>query len=252
MMSIFGPDGRKIFSSGDPAMDQSSLETFLFAYDEGFRLREEHGKRILFIGTEGSPFPIPLVKDGGIWRFDTAAGLDLVVSRRIGSNELNAVGGCMAYVEAQREYAKKAHDGKAAGAYARRFASTPGRQDGLYWEAAEFEESSPLGGLAALAAEDGYRRSESKPLPFYGYFYRILTAQGKNAVGGPRDYLADGELRGGFGLIAFPAEYGNSGVMTFIVNHDGVVRKKDLGPDTAKIVAGVSAFDPDPAWTEVR
>ena len=169
--------------------------------------------------------------------------------RRIGRNELSTITVCNTFVEAQKEYARKPHDGRPAGAYAQRFASTPGKQDGLFWKTEESEEPSPLGELAAQAAAEGYKRSGGGPVPFHGYYFRMLTAQGKDADGGALNYVKDGEMRGGFALIALPAEYGKSGVMTFIVNQDGKVRQKDLGPDTAKLAAEIKEFDPDPSWT---
>ncbi len=251
LSAIFGPEGEKILSSGDPVMDQNATQTFVAAYDERAQLSEENGNRVLLIGNEEWPFPIPLVKDGARWRFDTEAGADEVRFRRIGRNELNTIEACRAYAAAQQEYAKKAHDGKAAGVYAQKFASTPGKQDGLYWQVGASEEPSPLGDLFAKAAALGYQ-SGDKPVPFYGYYFRILTSQGNNAKGGARDYMKQGEMRGGFALIAVPAEYGNSGIMTFWVNQDGVVFQKDLGADTEKVAASISAFDPDQTWTEVQ
>jgi hypothetical protein len=252
LMAIFGPDGEKILSSGDPVMDQNAVQTFIAAYDERAQLSEEIGRRILMVGNEEWPFAIPLIKDGAKWRFDAEAGADEVFYRRIGHNELNTIDACRSYVAAQQEYAKKAHDGRKAGAYALKFPSTPGKQDGLYWEAKASEDPSPLGDLIAKSAALGYHGSGDKPMPFYGYYFRILTAQGKNAEGGARDYLKQGEMRGGFALIAVPAEYGNSGIMTFMVNQDGIVFQKDLGADTTKTAAAISAFDPDPTWIRVQ
>ena len=252
LSAIFGPEGERILSSGDPVMDQNSVQTFVAAYDERAQLSEENGKRVLLIGNEEWPFPIPLISDGTIWRFDAEAGVNEVLFRRIGRNELTTIEVCRTFVEMQREYAKRAHDGNAAGAYAQRFASTPGKQDGLYWETGASEDPSPMGEFVAEAAASGYHSPGDKPVPFHGYYFRILTAQGKNAEGGARDYLVGGGMRGGFALVAVPAEYGNSGIMSFIVNQGGVVFEKDLGPDTAKVAAGISAFDPDPTWNQVQ
>jgi len=246
--AIFGPDAQKVLASGDPVMDRRSVEVFLAAYEERAQLTNENDKRTLLIGNEEWPFPIPLVKENWKWRFDTAAGVKEVLFRRIGRNELSTITACRTFVEAQKEYAKKPHDGKPAGAYAQKFASTPGKQDGLYWKNEESQEPSPLGELAAQAAAEGYRRSGDQPVPFHGYYFRMLTAQGKNADGGARNYLKDGEMREGFSLIALPAEYGSSGIVTFIVNQDGIVREKDLGPNTAQIAAQITKFDPDSSW----
>lgn len=252
LSAIFAPEGQKILSSGDPVMDQNLIQVFLTAYDERAQLSAEEGKRILLIGNEEWPFPIPLIQEGASWRFDAESGADEVLFRRIGRNELSTIEVCRTIVQAQQDYAKEAHDGRAAGAYSQKFASTAGKHDGLYWQTGESEAPSPLGGFTARAEAEGYRRSEDKPVPFHGYYFRILTAQGKNAEGGARDYLKQGEMRGGFALIAVPAEYGNSGIMTFIVNQDGAVFQKDLGPDTAKLAAGIAAFDPDPTWNKVQ
>ena len=252
LSAIFGPEGEAILSSGDPVMDRNAAQTFVLAYDQRAQLSEENGKRVLLIGNEEWPFPIPVIKDGSSWRFDAEAGADEVLYRRIGRNELNTLEACRAYVAAQQEYAGKAHDGKKAGAYAQKFASAPGKQDGLYWPTEAPAEPSPLGDLIAKAAALGYKSPGDTPVPFHGYYFRILTAQGKSAEGGARDYLKQGEMRGGFALIAVPAEYGNSGIMTFIVNQDGAIFQKDLGLDTAKVAAGISAFDPDPTWTRLQ
>ncbi len=252
LKAIFGPDGHRILASGDPVMDQVSVQKFLAAYDERARLVKENDKRLLLVGKEEWPFPIPLIKDGKNWRFDTAAGETEVRCRRIGCNELSTIAVCRTFVEAQKEYAKKSHDGHADGAYAQRFASTPGKQDGLYWKTGPLEDPSPLGELVARAAAEGYHRPWDKPVPFHGYYFRILTAEGPNTYGGPRNYLQNGEMRGGFALIAAPAEYGYSGVMTFIVNHDGVVSEKDFGPGTAKIAAEITAYNPDATWNWVE
>jgi hypothetical protein len=253
LLALFGPDGKKVLDSGDPVMDQRNREVFLVAYAERAALKAiGPNRRVLYIGHEDWPLPIPLVKEGNAWRFDTAAGVQEVLYRRIGRNELNTIDVAQVYVEAQQEYSAQAHDGKPAGAYAQRFASTPGKHDGLYWKSSDPEELSPLGEFAAEAAAQGYRSTDEQPTPFHGYFYRILTAQGKSAMGGERSYLVNGEMRNGFALIAYPAAYRVSGVMTFAVDQDGIVYQKDLGAETPKIAADVSRFDPDSSWHKVE
>lgn len=252
MTAIFGPEAQKIVASGDPTMDQRAVEVFLAAYAERAQITGENGKYTLLIGNEEWPFPIPLVKEHWKWRFDTAAGVEEVLFRRIGRNELSTIAACRTFVQAQKEYAKKPRDGRPAGAYAQRLASTPGKQDGLFWKTDGSQEPSPLGEFAAQAAAEGYRRSNEGPTPFHGYYFRILTAQGKNAEGGARNYLKDDEMRGGFALLAFPAEYGSSGIMTFAVNQGGIVRQKDIGPETASVAAEIKEFDPDATWTIVE
>ena len=206
----------------------------------------------LVVGDEEWPFPIPLVNVRGGWYFDTDAGREEILSRRIGRNELRAIDLCLAYVWAQEEYAKEPRDGKLAGLYAQRFRSTPGRQDGLYWETGPEERESPFGDLVARAEAEGYDVDKSSSEPFAGYYFRVLTAQGPAAKGGARSYIVDGEMSGGFGLIAYPAEYDRGGIMTFIVNQDGVVYQKDLGEDTIKVASELNVYDPDSTWAEVK
>ena len=205
------------------------------------------------IGDEQWPFPIPLVKVGGGWEFDTDAGRDEILSRRIGRNELQVIDLCRAYVLMQEEYASQPRDGKVAGLYAQKLRSAPGRQDGLYWKVGPEERTSPLGDLVAQAAAEGYDEDKSpSQQPFSGYHFRVLTAQGPAAKGGARSYIVNGEMSGGFALIAYPADYGQGGIMTFIVNQDGVVYQKDLGEDTPKAAPTLDAFNPDDTWTEVK
>jgi hypothetical protein len=251
VVAIFGPAGREIISTGDKVQDRATGERFIKAYDEMNKLEKEtDSKVILVLGNEEWPFPIPIVKEGESWRFDTKAGKEELLNRRIGRNELDTIQTCLAYVDAQREYALKDQDGDGLLAYAQKFWSTKGKKDGLYWEAKEGEEQSPMGPLAAQAVREGYtgRKPGDKPKPYHGYYYRILKAQGKNAPGGAYDYVVKGKMIGGFGLVAYPSEYGASGVMTFIVNHDGVVYQKDLGVGTAKIASAMTKFDPDQTW----
>jgi Protein of unknown function (DUF2950) len=254
LLTIFGSEGQKILSSGDPVMDRRDREVFLVAYSERAALKTvDSTHRLLYVGYEDWPFPVPLIKEGQAWRFDTSAGSQEILYRRVGANELNTIRVCEVFVEAQQDYAATAHDDKPASLYAQKFSSTPGKQDGLYWKSDDPDDLSPLGELAAEAASDGYRSADAgQPTPFQGYFFRILTSQGKAANRGARSYIVDGEMRNGFAMIAFPAAYGASGVMTFIVNQDGVVYQKDLGSDTAKLAAEISQFDPDSGWTKVK
>jgi hypothetical protein len=203
---------------------------------------------VLVIGREDWPFPIPLVRKDGTWRFDTAAGRAEILYRRIGRNELNAIETALAYVDAQQEYAEQGVAGN--GVYAQRVVSRPGTKDGLYWPAQSGADESPLGELAASAAAEGYRAGQQRA-PYHGYYYKVLTRQGPNAPGGAMDYVVRGRMIGGFALVAYPAEYRNSGVMTFLVNHQGNVYEKDLGPNTARVAAGMTAFNPDNSWRRV-
>jgi hypothetical protein len=252
ILGVLGPDAQRIVSSGDPVADQAARERFASALAEGHKLELEGDDRaILIIGDDEYPFPIPLVKQGQDWRFDTEAGEDEILNRRIGSNELHAIESMKAYVEAQREYASEDRDGRGP-QYARRLLSQEGQRDGLYWDASDEEDISPLGPLVADAQSEGYAGSDGgAPRPFHGYLFRILQAQGASASGGAAEYVVNDRMIGGFGLIAVPAEYGNSGVMTFLVNSDGEVFEKDLGPETGKLAAEMLAFDPDASWTKV-
>jgi Protein of unknown function (DUF2950) len=252
MLAVLGPDGQAIVSSGDPVADGNTREKFVAAYDTKHSIElEGNGTQTLILGDDNWPFPIPLVNNAGKWQFDTKQGLDEILSRRIGRNELATIQVARAYVEAQNEYAELDPAGLGRGVYAQRIVSRPGKKDGLYWPTAEGEPGSPLGDLAAQASAEGYKAGE-KPIPFHGYYYRILTRQGADAPGGAYDYLVKGKLKGGFALIAVPAEYGNSGIMTFMVNQDGTVLQKDLGPNTTKLAAKIEAFVPDGGWTKAE
>ena len=248
ILKVLGPDGKPIVSSGDPVADSNIRQDFVSAYNAKHAIEMEgDGTRTLIIGNDDWPFPIPLVNKAGQWQFDTKAGLDEILRRRIGRNELSAIQVSLAYVQAQNEYASLNPAGLGRGVYAQRIVSRPGKKDGLYWPTAAGEEPSPLGDLAAQAAAEGYGTG-STPIPYHGYYYRILTRQGATASGGAYDYLAKGKMIGGFALIAYPAEYGNSGIMTFIVNQDGTVFQKDLGDRTEKIARRIETFDPDAKW----
>ena len=248
--ALFGPGSEALVSSGDPVADKAGREKFTAMYEKKNRLDTgEAGKAVLMLGEEEWPFPIPLAKKDGAWLFDTAQGKDEMLARRIGRNELDVIQVCMAYVDAQREYALADRDGDGILAYAGKFASEPGKKDGLYWETKEGEPPSPLGGLVVAAQAKGYKKSDKEaPAPYRGYFYRILEAQGPDAPGGAYDYIVRGVMAGGFALVAYPAQYGNSGIMTFIVNHDGVVYQKDLGKNTEKTALKMKCFDPDSTW----
>jgi hypothetical protein len=251
IVAVLGPEGQAIASSGDPVADQNTREKFVAAYDAKHAIEPEgDGTQTLIIGDDNWPFPIPLINNGGKWQFDTKQGLDEILSRRIGKNELSVIEVAQAYVQAQNEYAALDPAGLGRGVYAQRIVSRPGKKDGLYWPTAAGEPPSPLGEFAAQASAEGYKAGKA-PIPFHGYYYRILTRQGAGAPGGAYDYLVNGKMRGGFALVAFPAEYGNSGIMTFMVNHDGSVFEKDLGPKTAKLAHRIDSFSPDQTWTKV-
>lgn len=249
VMRLLGPGSGEIVSSGDAVADATARKRVLEAYDSRHQVVTEGGdKAVLVIGNEEWPFPIPLVRKDGSWQFDTAAGREEILARRIGRNELNTIEACLAFVDAQQEYAEKGVAGN--GVYAQRIVSRPGTKDGLYWPAASEEDESPLGDLAASAAAEGYRAGRQR-MPYHGYYYRVLTRQGPSALGGAIDYVVRGKMIGGFALVAYPAEYGNSGVMTFVVNHQGVVFQKDLGLSTARIAGAMTTFNPDQSWSRV-
>jgi Protein of unknown function (DUF2950) len=251
ILKVLGPDSKPIVNSGDPVADTNIRQNFVTAYDAKHTIEMEgDGTQTLVIGNDDWPFPIPLVNKAGQWQFDTKAGLDEILRRRIGRNELSAIQVSLAYVQAQNEYASLNPAGLGRGVYAQRIVSRPGKKDGLYWPTAAGEEPSPLGDLAAQAAAEGYETG-STPIPYHGYYYRILTRQGATAPGGAYDYLAKGKMIGGFALIAYPAEYGNSGIMTFMVNQDGTVFQKDLGARTEKIARKIETFNPDGDWKKV-
>jgi hypothetical protein len=250
---LLGPGGFEMLRSGDDVADEEDLEAVraLIRTKVAF---EDHSSdcKIALLGEDGWPLPLPLVKQGDRWRFDVEAGKDEILSRRVGRNELHAIATLRACVEAQHEFAALA-TGDATPAFAARWNSTEGRRDGLFWPTGAEEPPSPLGPLVAAAASEGYRRPDSgEPEPFHGYRFRILTAQGAHAPGGARNYVdGEGRLTGGFGFIAWPATWGNSGIKTFLVNHHGIVFERDLGADTETLVAQVTTYDPDPSWHPV-
>lgn len=252
LLQILGPDAETLIKSGDRVADNAARSRFVAAYDTEHKIEQEGAnKAVLVIGEENWPYPIPLVREGSVWRFDTEAGKQEILNRRIGRNELNAIEVCRAYVEAQREYAAQNRQNSGTLEYAMHFMSTPGKHDGLYWQVGSGEEPSPLGPLVAQARAEGYasRAPHSKRQPYHGYFYKILKRQGPHAPGGTMDYVVDGHMTGGFALVAFPARYGDSGVMTFIVNQAGIVYERNLGPDTASIAKSMIEYDPDEGWS---
>ena len=249
LMAIFGPAAKDVLSSGDAVEDRTVRERFVRAYEaKNALVQDGDAKAVLQIGPVDWPFPIPIVKKNQQWSFDTKKGKEELNNRRIGRNELNTIQTCLAYVDAQREYAAKDRDGDGLFEYAQKFLSTPGTKDGLYWEAKPGEEESPFGDLFARATREGYTKTTNKPIPYHGYYFKILKAQGKNATGGAYDYVVKGRMIGGFGMVAYPANYGVSGVMTFVVNHDGIVYEKNLGKDTAKFAQSMKMFNPDKTW----
>jgi Protein of unknown function (DUF2950) len=253
MLAIFGAQAKEILFSGDAVADKQRRARFLAAYDEKNRLATEGENTILIVGKQDWPFPIPLVKKGQGWVFDAEKGKQEILNRRIGENELYTIQVCLAIVDAQREYAMKDRDKNALLEYAQKFASDPGKKNGLYWEAKQGEPQSPLGPIMTRARSEGYQgKASTTPPPYHGYYYRILTAQGKDAAGGAYSYIVKGKMIGGFAVVAYPAEYGNSGVMTFIVNHDGKVFQKNLGNNTASAAKSMKEYDPDSSWTEVK
>ena len=249
--TVLGPDGDDIVSSGDEVADAATRAKFVTAYDAKHTIAMEgDSKAIMVIGPDDFPLPIPIIRKDGQWRFDTAAGREEILFRRIGENELDAIQSVLAYVDAQDEYAAKDRTGAGINTYAQRIISQPEKKDGLYWPTSQGEDPSPLGELIAEATKQGYRVGGGRT-PFHGYYFKILTRQGPAASGGEADYVVNGKMIGGFALVAYPAEYRNSGVMTFIVNHAGTVFQKDLGPNTAQLAERMTSFNPDKSWQAV-
>ena len=246
ILQVLGKDAEDIVESGDDVADAETRQRFVAGYEARHSIKTEGNKKaILILGAEDFPFPIPLINNKHGWEFDTSAGRTEILYRRIGRNELDAIQTSLAYVDAQNEYADKDR-GQGAGVYAQRIISNSGRKDGLFWPASD-GDASPLGELVAQASAEGYKTGEGRT-PYHGYYYRILTQQGPNATGGALNYVVKGKMIGGFALIAWPAEYGNSGVMTFLVNHAGTVYQKDLGGDTTILARRMMSFDPDQTW----
>ena len=247
---LLGPGSEELLSSGDAVADKDDRTSFLAAYTAKNSIALEGDKATLVVGPNDWPMPIPIVKKDGKWVFDGEAGVDELIYRRVGENELGAIDVMYGYVNAQNAYASEGHDGDPAGIYALKLISDEGLQNGLYWPTVEGETPSPAGPFVAAAAAEGYASGAGRT-PYHGYYYRMLYAQGPSANGGAREYFKDGVLTEGFAGIAWPADYGSSGVMTFIVNQDGVVFQKDLGEDTATAVETIQKFDPDSTWTAI-
>jgi hypothetical protein len=247
LLKVLGANGEDIIDSGDEVADKESREKFLAAYDARHSVKVDGKKASLILGADDFPFPVPLIHTKTGWEFDTDSGRDEILYRRVGRNELDTIQIILAFVDAENEYADKDR-GDGVGSYAQRIVSSPGKKDGLYWPSDN--NDSPLGELAAEANAEGYKAG-SGPQPYHGYYYRILTQQGTSAPGGALNYIVKGKMIGGFALVAYPADYGNSGVMTFIVNHAGTVYQKDLGEHTETIVKTMTSFDPDKSWKKV-
>ncbi len=250
LLAIFGPDSEDLISSGDKVADQKGRARFLKSYEKKNSLnQEDEGRVVLLLGDNDYPFPIPIVRQCDAWFFDTQAGMEEILNRRIGRNELHTIEVMMhAYPDAQREYACMKHN-EGGPEFAQKFTSSEGKKDGLYWKAGQGEKESPLGPLIARATEEGYARglNEESSESFHGYYFKILKAQGKHAEGGAFNYVADGKMVLGFALVAYPAKYGASGIKTFIVNQKGVIYEKDLGEETTT-AAAMTTFAPDDTW----
>ena len=251
---IFGPDSKEIIFSGDAVEDKNAANSFVERYGVMHRWRKlTDGGQILLVGADNFAFPIPLKKNAdGQWFFDTAAGKEEILNRRIGRNELAIIDVCMAVASAQAQYFSQLHDGATRKQYALKFISDPGKQNGLYWQSSPGQPESPLGPLVAFATSEGYSAKPDAHVPFHGYYFHMLKGQTDKARGGAKNYVVDGKMTAGFGFVAYPAEYGNSGVMTFMINQDGVLLQKDLGKTTTETATAMSEFDPDTSWSLVE
>jgi hypothetical protein len=248
--AVLGPNSTDLVSSGDAVEDEESRKGFIAAYDARHSIKRDDGKAAtLVIGDNDFPFPIPLVEANGSWSFDTQGGREEILARRIGRNELAVIQVSLAFFDAENEYADTMPKVDGMSVYAQRVVSRPGKKDGLYWPAAEGQQQSPIGEAVALATQRGYKASSGEP--FYGYRYKVLTRQGAGAPGGALNYVVNGNMIGGFALVAWPAEYGNSGIATFMINHRGEIYEKDLGADTSRIAARMTSFNPDHTWKKV-
>jgi len=254
LRAILGPDAEHVISSGDQYADQELQQLFVALYDQKHAIQQiRDGQAELDVGPGDWPLPIPIVETNGRWTFDTQSGEQTIIDRRIGRNELKAIRTLLACADAQRDYFDRARQATDTGVYATKLLSTPGHRDGLYWPVAEGETESPLGPLVEAAQEAGYPGElvGGDQIPYEGYYFRILMAQGANSDGGAKNYIQSGRMTGGFALVAWPARFASSGIMTFIVGPDGEVYQKDLGPDTARIAAAMTMFDPDLTWAHI-
>jgi hypothetical protein len=250
LLAILGPGSQEIISSGDPVADRSDRERVIRLYGEKVVIEgATTGRAVVALGSEDYPFPIPVVKKGSSWRFDAKAGKEEILNRRIGRNELAIIDILHSYVDAQREYAATDWEGDGAWEFAQKFQSTPGKRDGLYWKVKEGEKGSPFGPLAAKAAREGYSKENTA---LHGYYFKILKAQGKDGDGGAFDYRVKGKMILGFAMVAYPAQYGSSGVMTFMVSHNGIIYQKNLGKNSARIASSMTLFNPDASWKKVE
>ena len=255
LLLVFGDAGQAIVTSGDPVQDKNHRARFVTNAKKAMKLRHDPrnpNRVLILLGEDNYPFAVPIIKTNNRWRFDTKNGILELLARRIGSNELDAIATCKVYVGAQYEYAAEDHNSNGVREYAQRLISSPGTKDGLFWSASSDDAESPIAARVRKAVAEGYTKQGDNPVPYHGYYFRILTSQGKNALGGAQAYLVRGLMIGGFGLVAWPAEYGVSGIKTFIVNQDGAIYEKDLGANTATIVQAMTQFDPNKTWRALR
>jgi len=254
VLAIFGAGSKDVIFSGDAVQDKATVGAFAKGYEEMHRWRKmTDGSKVLLIGAQNFPFPIPLKRnESGQWFFDAAGGKAEILRRRIGRNELSVIDVCGALADAQADYYSRSHADGGTKQFAVKFISDPGQQNGLYWDSPDGQPKSPLGPLVAYATSEGYSSKPNSHQPFYGYYFHMLKRQGSHAPGGAKDYLNGGKMVGGFAFIAYPAEYGNSGVMTFIMNQDGLLLQKDLGKTTTETASAMTEFDPDGSWNIVQ
>jgi hypothetical protein len=254
LLSVFGPDSKELIYSGDPVEDKNAVDAFVSRYEVMHRWRKlTDDSQILLVGADNFAFPIPLKRNAaGRWSFDTGTGKEEILNRRVGRNELLIIDVCRAAASAQAEYFSHFHDGATRKQYALKFISDPGKHNGLYWRSSPGQPESPLGPLVAFATSEGYTANPDAHTPFQGYYFDMLNGQTANARGGAKNYIVDGKMVGGFAFVAYPAKYGDSGVMTFLIDQDGVLLQKDLGKNTEQIATDMTEFDPDPGWSFVE